>query len=311
MPTSSKTKAPKKTPKSKSTAGTGKGQGEVGEIRHDLAHWLTGEGPIGGYRAAQAQQGGSGLDIAASKIEKPVEQAVEAAGGIKKPPTKKKPKPPKPPTTTSAAATAPANPFEQLAQGLVSQLQAEQAPVEQAVSGADTAPATSNAVNQALADAGLSPGSSAGQWLNANVAQANQNDQPMAQAMQAYGQAYTQGQGKVDTALTQLGQSSDVGIQTAPEQTWLTDLASHIQSNLANYGQIPSGAAETLPPAILYYLQQSGTGGLGGGTGVKQLSQIAVPGEHTAASAVPSISSAAPGSTITPSLTDTAGAAPS
>ncbi len=263
----------------------------------------------GGLTAAElGAANAAGMTPGEFKAAYTTPRAQTEAAGSKPKPVKKKPKPA--PSTTTSAATAPANPFEQLAQGLVSQLQAEQAPVEQAVSGADTAPATSNAVNQALADAGLSPGSSAGQWLNANVAQANQNDQPMAQAMQAYGQAYTQGQGKVDTALTQLGQSSDLGVQSAPEQTWLTDLASHIQSNLAYYGQIPSGSAETLPPAILYYLQQSGTGGAGN-SGTKQLSQLTVPGEHTAASAVPSISSAAPGSTITPSLTDTAGGAPS
>ncbi len=290
-------------PKPKSTQ-----EGGLGGVGHDIASWLSDAtrdvSSIGkAYKAAQAQRGGSGITDVAGHV-------AQDLPGLMTPvkPVKKKPKPA--PSTTTSAATAPANPFEQLAQGLVSQLQAEQAPVEQAVSGADTAPATSNAVNQALADAGLSPGSSAGQWLNANVAQANQNDQPMAQAMQAYGQAYTQGQGKVDTALTQLGQSSDLGVQSAPEQTWLTDLASHIQSNLAYYGQIPSGSAETLPPAILYYLQQSGTGGAGN-SGTKQLSQLTVPGEHTAASAVPSISSAAPGSTITPSLTDTAGGAPS
>ncbi len=285
--------------KKKPTAGTGQDQGEAGEIRHDIAGWWGDAGPD--------------LDKAASEIQQkdPVTEALhpetipEMVKGGKAAPAKKK-KAAAPASAAAPAADTPANPFAALAQGLASDMQAQQAPVEQAITGAQLPALTQSATTQALSEAGLSPGSSAGQWLNTNIAQANANDAPMQAAMNAYGAAYQTGQQGVDTALTNLGQANALGIQAAPETTWLNDLATHIQSNLAYSGEIPTADLATLPPALQYYLQQSGGAG---GTGETSLSSLVVPGAAANAPKLPAPAKAAGASTTAGVPTDV-GAAP-
>jgi hypothetical protein len=194
------------------------------------------------------------------------------------------------------------NDFAQLAKGLISDETAQEAPLQQAVSGQLTAPATSNAVATALAAAGLSPNSPAAQWLNANIAQAQAADQPMAQAMTAYGQATEQGNQQVNQALGNMGTAENLALQTAPEQTWLQSLAAHIQSNMNYYGTIPSWAvgsgSTALPPALQYYLQQTGTGQASGVTPLQNIQVPGAPKNTAAANALPTVGSV-PG--VTPS----------
>lgn len=134
-----------------------------------------------------------------------------------------------------------------------------------------------NAVNQAENVAGVSPGSAAGKWLSAQVSQAQINDAPLQQALQAYSQSFGQGSAGVEQALAGMGQANALGVATAPAQTWLSDLATHIQSQLAYEGTVPTAAGEALAqqfPSVASAVQQSGAGP--GSTGTVPVSQIPV-----------------------------------
>jgi hypothetical protein len=206
------------------------------------------------------------------------------------------------------------NPFNQLGQGLVADDQKIQAPLENAMAGGLTGPATSNAVAEALSASGLGGNAQAKQWLNANIAQANANDAPLAQAMAQYGAAYNTGQQGVDQALANMGQANALANTVAPEQQWLNALATHIQSNLNYYGTIPNWAvgsgSQALPPALQYYLQTTGTGQA---TGTTPLQNIQVPGAPKTTNSNPLASVAIPSTTgATPGvLAPGTGAAPS
>ncbi len=289
----------------KSTTGTGQDQGAVGQTRHDLSGWIhDGEHDVDQYVDTEVKGPPGSPSVAENMFGSKSKAKPKDKGNGKKSSSSSDTL-----TQGQIEQEIEQNPWNQLGQQLVSQLQAEQAPVTQALSGQLTQPATASAEQQALAATGVSPTSSASQWLQGEISQGNANDAPLQQAMAAYGQAYTQGQQGVDTALANLGTANALGVQTAPEQTWLTDLASHVQSNLAYYGQIPTSAAQNLPPALLYYLQQSGTGGAGG-SGVEQLSGISVPGEKTPSSGIPSAVGPATGSGSS-ALNPGTGAAPS
>jgi hypothetical protein len=286
----------------KKTKGTGDDQGLLGEGRHDVA---------AGYNDIAGALGDVGHFATEIGKHDPLNifGIGDSAPEKKKDPKKKaKSDSDKPLTEAQIEAQIAANPFNKLGQGLVTQLEQEQAPIEKAISGGDTASATQSAVGQALAASGVSPGSSAAQWLDSNIAQANANDSPMQAAMNAYGQAYGAGQQGVDQALSGMAGANALGVTTAPEQTWLQGLGTHLQSNLNYYGQIPTSTAENLPPALLYYLQQSGTGGAGG-AGVTDLSNLAVPGQRANAPQIPPIPQAAAGATQTSVPSDT-GSAP-
>ena len=152
------------------------------------------------------------------------------------------------------------NPFNKLGEGLVKQLQEEQAPIEKAISGQDTAASVKSATAQAFADAGVSANSSAGEWLNSNIAKANAADQPMQAAMAAYGKAYEAGQKGVDTALLNQGQANAIGQTTAAEQPYLNLITQHLGSG--QYYSLTPEQAGSLPQALQYYLQQAGTQGI-------------------------------------------------
>jgi|ERR1700676_2662300 len=205
------------------------------------------------------------------------------------------------------------NPFNQMAQGLVKDEQALQAPMENAMSGGLTGPGTSNAVATALSAAGLSPGSPAAQWLNSNISQANAADAPMAQAMQQYGQAFGQGDQAFQQAIGNMGQANALANTVAPEQQWLQSLATHIQSNLNYYGTIPNWAvgsgSQALPPALQYYLQQTGTGQA---TGTTPLQNITVPGapKNKAPNALGNVSIPSSAGAVPSALSAGTGAAP-
>jgi hypothetical protein len=211
-----------------------------------------------------------------------------------------------------------ANPFSQMGQGLVKGLEAQEKPVEQAVSGALTQPMEQSALQTAFAASGLSPTSAAGQLVQSNVAQGNKEAEPLQQALAAYGTAYGQGQGTIDAALTNLGTANTLGVTTAPEQQWLTGLQSHIQEALSYYGTVPATTLSTMPPALQYYLQQSGNAGVGA-AGTVPIASLTFPkadqalepstaGAPTTKNPLSSVAGAAPSATNVP--TDT-GSAPS
>jgi hypothetical protein len=277
--------------KKKPTTGTGEEQGLIGRARHDIA---AGYNDVGEALSAANRFGnklGKEDPLNILGIGKKGKAAPKKAGGKKGG------------TTTSSAPTATQleqeianDPWSQLGKALTTQLQQEQVPIEKAISGGDTASTAQAATTQALADAGLAPNSSAAQWLTSNMNQAQANDAPMAQAMNAYGQAYAAGQQGVNTALTGMGQANQLGVATAPEQTWLGDLATHIQSNLAYSGTVPSWA-QNLPDALKVYLQQSGQTG---GTGTIPVTGLTYPGQKTTPTGLSGTAGAAPGATPTP-----------
>ncbi len=172
----------------------------------------------------------------------------------------KGPSGPEGPTTAQIEQEIANNPFNKLGEGLVKQLQEEQAPIEKAISGQDTAASVKSATAQAFADAGVSPNSSAGEWLNSNIAKANAADQPMQAAMAAYGKAYDAGQKGVDSALANQGQANALGQITAAEQPYLNLITQHLGSG--QWESLSPTQAANLPPALQYYLQQAGTQGI-------------------------------------------------
>jgi hypothetical protein len=183
------------------------------------------------------------------------------AEGIKKVKAAKAAKTKKTPTTSAETQAeegqiADQNDFNTLAQGLVTQDQQLQVPVGQAIGGELTGPATSSAESQALAAIGLSPTSSASSWLNSEIAQGNANDSPMTQALNAYQQAYSAGQGVIDQAITNVGEGNQLGVATAAEQPFLNQLSSHLGSE--QYYTIPSDVASQLSPALQTALANAG-----------------------------------------------------
>jgi hypothetical protein len=160
-------------------------------------------------------------------------------------------------------------PWAQLSQALVKQYDAELTPVTAAVSGSTNATGQTDAASQALASLGLSPSSNAGQWLESNMASANASAAPVTAAMNAYGQQYAAEAGPITKALQAYGQANELEVSTAPEQSWLNALASHITSNLSYGGDVPVADVGNggITPAVAKALQESGGYGASGATG--------------------------------------------
>jgi hypothetical protein len=274
--------------KKKSTKGTGQDQGGAGQARHDVAtflnDYLKSPGDAGRHDVASIAEALfpiTGKQIAnrgKAPIWNPLAQASSAT------PTKKKGGGGGGSTNlTNQQLEQQVQQYEQQqqaysgitadTQGLVNTLNSEMAPLEKAMSGLDTGAAETSANNVALSAAGVPAGSSAAQWLNSETAQANANDTPMMQAMNAYANVVSAGQTTVDSALTNLGEANKIGIETASAAPWLSALGSHLQSNIAYSGQIPTSLAGGIPDWLKYYLSQSG--GPAGGGSQESLSTLA------------------------------------
>jgi hypothetical protein len=216
------------------------------------------------------------------------------------------------PSAASIEKQIASDPWSQLQSALVDQYKSAQAPVSAAVSGLSGPTAEAAAGNQALASLGLSPSSAAGSWLSSQMAAANATDQPLTQAMNAYGNAYNAQAQPVESALTNLGQANAMAVATAPEQSWLSALGSHVTSNLSYYGAIPNASIAGLPAPLVSALQQSGGygGSMAGLTPLQSLTPnletggVSAPAKTSATTAatgilgggtVPTANSAAPG----------------
>lgn len=182
-----------------------------------------------------------------------------------KPKAKAKAKQKEPDITQSElqAQIAQGNLWNELGQQLVGDQTKLSGPVENAISGGLSAPVASGAATQALSDMGLSPKSSASDWLNSEISQAKSNDAPLEQAMKEYGADYSQGQSGVRSALAGMGQANAEAIDTAPEADWMTAIVQHAMSNVNYYGEITPSEASILPPSVLSALSGSGGGGQG------------------------------------------------
>jgi hypothetical protein len=149
-------------------------------------------------------------------------------------------------------------PWAKLSESLVKQYQEDLSPVTAAVSGATNATGQADAASQALGSLGLSPNSSAGQWFESQLGAANANAAGVTQAMNQYGAQYAAEAGPITKALQAYGQANELEVSTAPEQSWLNALASHITSNLSYYGEVPESAIGSIPSGVATALQQSG-----------------------------------------------------
>lgn len=150
------------------------------------------------------------------------------------------------------------SPWTKLGNALASQFQQAETPVAAAISGQGIGTAQEGAAGQALASLGLSPSSSAGQWLSSQTAAAQQTAAPVAQAMAQEGAQYRAEEGPISAALAAYGQANALEVQTAPESAWLNALASHITSNLSYQGVVPKAALSSFSPSVAEALQQSG-----------------------------------------------------
>ncbi len=146
---------------------------------------------------------------------------------------------------------------------------------------------------QALADAGVSPGSNAGAWLSSQLSQANANDSPLMNAMNAYQAAYEQTQPSVTQALQNMGQANALATSVAPEQAYLNLLTSHFGNT--NYETLTPEQAAGLPPALQYYLGPQGAqvqGVSGKASGAIPSAQNILSGGTSASALTPSFSAA-------------------
>lgn len=161
-----------------------------------------------------------------------------------------------------------ASPWTKLGNALASQYQQEETPVAAAVSGATIPAAQQGAAASALSSLGLSPNSSAAQWLNSQTAAAQAQSAPVAQAMAQEGAQYAAEAGPITQAIMAYGEANALSDLTAPASGWLSALSSHITSNLSYYGDIPKAALGSLPPGVAEALKESGgyPGSTGAGT---------------------------------------------
>lgn len=155
---------------------------------------------------------------------------------------------------------AAADPWTQLAQSLVGQLQQEQAPVEAAISGALTQPAAATALGIADQAVGISPSSSTGEWLQQQVSKGATEMDPLQQALSAYGSAYGASQVGVDQALVNMGKANDAAVNSSEEQPFLSAIASHIGGG--SYYDIPQTIVNGLPGSVQEALYNAGWGGI-------------------------------------------------
>lgn len=295
--------APPETP-AKSSGGVGHDVLSFLDNIKDLSKVLTvGEG------SQKTVLGDSGMDV--PKTVKDLVKAVNPALDTKTETPKKKATKAGTPATTSEtpseaelkAQIAQGDLWNQLGQQLVAAQSNLDKPVEESISGALTAPAESSAATQALSSMGLAPNSSASSWLNDQIKQANSNDAPLTAAMNTYTKEYESGQSGVSAALSGMGQANALSIDTAPEADWIQTLAQHIMSNVNYYGQVPTSAVANMPPALQYYLSQSGAGGTST-SGEESLQNLAAglsknlePPTGKATTTLPSINGAAPSAT--------------
>lgn len=226
---------------------------------------LSGNETIGqGVANADAQQVSSSPAKAKSTAKK------------KKAPATTSTSPSEVPTQADLNAALQNSPWGKLGAAISGDLSGAVQPSEVAMAGGLTAPAEAQAANTALGALGLSPNSSASQWLNSQIKAANAADDPMTQAMQAYEGAFAQGETGVEKALTNMGGANEAFIESAPMTDWLQMITQHIGSNLNYYGYAPESAIGGLPAAIQVALAESGPGGAPG-PGSETVGQIKLP----------------------------------
>ena len=113
-------------------------------------------------------------------------------------------------------------------------------------------------------------------WLASSLGAAAAVDAPVTQAMAGYGAAQEKFLPSVLSALNAMGQGEELGVATATGNAWLNALISHVSSNLAYYGVVPSAAVSAIPSPVAEALKAAG--GPAGGTGVASLTTLTTKG---------------------------------
>lgn len=224
-------------------------QGPLGGAVSDLAHAL-----IGGMLPSD-----SGSSKKSDPKKKPKETAAQKAAAEKAAEQK---------ALNAQIQQVENSPWTKLSNALAQQYQQAEVPVAQAVSGSEIPGAQQSAAASALASLGLSPNSSAGQWLAGQTAAAQAQAAPVSAAMQQEAAQYANEAGPISQAIQAYGQANALSEITAPESAWLNALATHIQSNLSYYGVVPTASLGSLAPSVAQALQLSGgySGTSGAGT---------------------------------------------
>lgn len=208
----------------------------------------------------------------AKQINKKRTAKINQEEGKPPPGPAKPPKPTGPPPLTAAqlqaeeAAAIQANPFTQMAESLAAAQNQEVGAVLGELNPQAQTAAMQGADAQALAATGETGNTQSAGWLQGQMNQAQRNDSPMAAAMNAYQQAYAATEPSVTNANVLQGQAAALAEQVAPADAYLNLATSHLGNT--NYLQLTGPQAQNLPPALSYYLGQSGVQGLGkaGGT---------------------------------------------
>ncbi len=257
-------KAGETDPQKSSSAGTGDDQGWLGDVRHDISHWSD-ESPIGAYRAAQAQQGGSGIVDVTNKAAEPVVHAVAEAGGLETPtedPTKK-PDDKKKKDDTAATSTAPVDPWTELTDQLVASYAGTINALNPVSSGQDIGAADKAMTASADSMLGASATSPMSQWLNANTQAAQSQGQATTSALAAESAADDTGSAQIAKAMQGLGTAESEQMAAAPYQQLLQSLASEVPYHLSEGYSIPAlaNAPSWLQAAETSAGVNAGTGG--------------------------------------------------
>ena len=166
------------------------------------------------------------------------------------------------------------SPWTQLSTALTKQYEQAETPTAALVSGSEGSTAQEGAASQALASLGLSPGSSAGSWLSAQTAAAQETAAPVSQAMAQEGAQYAAEAKPIESALAAGGQANALETETAPDASWLQALASHVQSNLSYYGLVPTASLPSLAPGVAEALKLSGGYGGSAGSGTTPIQNV-------------------------------------
>jgi hypothetical protein len=191
-----------------------------------------------------------------------------------------------------------ANPWYQAGNELASADEAGAQQAEAAMGagpGSLTAAVSGQAQALALADAGVTPGSQAGQWLQGELNQANANDAPLTAAMNAYQSAYEKTEPAITTSLQDMGAANALAMSVAPEQDYLNLLPGHLGNT--DYLSLSGPQTQGLPPGLEYYLRKAGVSGVGGSNSALIPSAGAVLSGGTSPSTPPAV---APATTTNP-----------
>jgi len=199
------------------------------------------------------------------------------------------------------------SPWTTAANALTNTMSADLQTVASDTSGASGQQAVNAAASQGLGMLGLSPSSSAGQWLASQTAASQQNAAPVQAAMNAESQTYANMGGPISKAIAQWGQDNALTEMTAPEQAWLSALGSHATSLFSYYSAVPTAAIPSMPGPIREAIKVSGGQPGSAGAGITPVQNIPTTGNAAPTTAAAPTASPTTGTVGIPAPTVAAG----